>query len=94
VPYTTSGLIAAFTKVLHTCKTAEVQFTGSASLAEQRKGPTVSTLQTWMNQSTTNLDVVTPIKARCGDALAAVLRSRPRRSETDSRVMRKGAERC
>ncbi|HEY0226310.1 MAG TPA: hypothetical protein VGC05_07905 [Mycobacterium sp.] len=54
----------------------------------------MSTLQTWMNQSTTNLDVVTPIKARCGDALAAVLRSRPRRSETDSRVMRKGVERC
>lgn len=52
------------------------------------------TLQTWINQSSTNLDVVTPIKERACDALAAVLRSRPHRSETDSRVMRKGVERC
>ncbi|WP_165691532.1 hypothetical protein [Mycobacterium numidiamassiliense] len=52
------------------------------------------TLQTWINQSSTNLDVVTPIKERACDALAAVLRSRPHRSETDSRVMPKGVERC
>ena len=52
------------------------------------------TLQTWINQSSTNLDVVTPIKERACDALSAVLRSRPHRSEADSRVMRKGDERC
>lgn len=50
-------------------------------------------LQTWISQSTTNLDVVTPIKARACDALNAVRRSRPK-SEADSRVMRKGVERC
>ncbi|BAX90369.1 hypothetical protein [Mycobacterium shigaense] len=54
----------------------------------------MSTLQTWINQNSTNLDVVTPIKERACDALAAVLRSRPRRAKADSRVMRKGVERC
>src|ERR1700761_7166238 len=58
------------------------------------KGPTVPTLQTWINQNSTNIDVVTPIKERACDALAVVLRSRPHRSETDSRVMRRGVERC
>jgi hypothetical protein len=56
----------------------------------------VPTLQTWINQSSTktNLDVVSPIKARACDALNAVLRNRPRQSGTDSRLMRKGTERC
>lgn len=51
-------------------------------------------LQTWISQNSTNLDVVTPIKERACDALAVVLRSRPHRSAADSRVMRKGSERC
>ncbi|WP_173813910.1 hypothetical protein [Mycobacterium rhizamassiliense] len=50
-------------------------------------------LQTWISQSTTNLDVVTPIKARAYEALQAVLRSKPK-PVPDSRVMRKGDERC
>jgi hypothetical protein len=54
----------------------------------------VPTLQTWINQSSTNLDIVSPIKARAYDALNAVLRNRPRQSGTDSRLMRKGVERC
>jgi hypothetical protein len=96
VPDTTKWLIAALTKVLHTCKTAEVKFEPIGHLAEQRKVGIVSTLQTWINQSSTktNLDVVSPIKARACDALNAVLRNRPRQSATDSRVMRKGIERC
>ena len=52
------------------------------------------TLQTLINQSTTNLDVVTPIKARACDALNLVRRSRSRGQGDDARVMRKGAERC
>jgi hypothetical protein len=63
-------------------------------LAEQRKVGIVSTLQTWINQSSTNLGVVSPIKARACDALNAVLRTRPRQSGTDARLMRKGVERC
>ena len=94
VPDTTSLLIAAFTKVLHTCKTAAVKFEPIGHLAAQRKVGIVSTLQTWINQSSTNLDVVSPIKARACDALNAVLRTRPRQSGTDSRLMRKGVERC
>jgi hypothetical protein len=54
----------------------------------------VPTLQTWINQSSPNLDVVSPIKARACDALNAVLRTRPRQSGTDARLMRKGVERC
>jgi hypothetical protein len=94
VPDTTKRLIAAFTKVLHTCKTAEVKFEPIGHLAAQRKVGIVSTLQTWINQSSTNLDVVSPIKARACDALNAVLRTRPRQSAADARVMRKGVERC
>jgi hypothetical protein len=54
----------------------------------------VPTLQTLINQSSTNLDVVAPIKARACDALNLVLRSRARGQRTDSRVMRRGDERC
>ena len=94
VPYATSGLIAAFTSVLHTCKTAEVQFDQSATWPKEGKVAIVPPLQTWISQNSTNLDVVTPIKERACDALAVVLRSRPHRSAADSRVMRKGSERC
>jgi len=45
-------------------------------------------------QSSTNFDVVAPIKARACDALYAVLKSKPRKFGADSRLMAKGAERC
>jgi hypothetical protein len=45
-------------------------------------------------QSSTDVDVVAPIKARACDALYAVLRSQPRKLGADARLMRKGAERC
>lgn len=60
----------------------------------------MTTLQTLMNQNRTmnqnptNADVATPIKERACDALHAVLRSKPRPSGTESRLMRRGAERC
>ncbi|QZA17864.1 hypothetical protein K3U93_01010 [Mycobacterium malmoense] len=52
------------------------------------------TLQGWISQSPTNLDVVAPIKARACDALQAVLRSKARQGGPSSRIMRRGAERC
>jgi hypothetical protein len=45
-------------------------------------------------QSSTNLDVVAPIKARACDALHAMLASKPRQPGADPQLMRKGAERC
>ncbi|CNH75738.1 Uncharacterised protein [Mycobacterium tuberculosis] len=42
-------------------------------------------------QSSTNFDVVAPIKARACDALSAVVRTKPRKP---AQIMRKGAERC
>lgn len=51
-------------------------------------------MQAWINQSPTNLDVVAPIKSRACDALQAVLRSRSRQSAAESRLMRRGVERC
>lgn len=48
-------------------------------------------------QSSTNFDLVAPIKARAYEALSAVVRSRPRSPaewEADRQIMRKGAERC
>jgi len=45
-------------------------------------------------QSSTNFDLVTPIKARACDALSAVVRSKPRKPDADAQIMRKGAERC
>jgi hypothetical protein len=47
-----------------------------------------------IRQSSTNFDVVAPIKARTCDALYAVVRSKPRKPGADPRLMRKGAERC
>ncbi|MCV7410215.1 hypothetical protein [Mycobacterium florentinum] len=54
----------------------------------------MATLQTLINQSATNIDVVAPIKARACDALNLVRKSTWRGRGDDSRVMRKGAERC
>jgi hypothetical protein len=56
----------------------------------------VPTLQDWISQNPPHLDVVAPIKARACDALQAVLktRRRPAPVAAESRLMRKGAERC
>lgn len=55
----------------------------------------MATLQAWISQNPTNLDVVAPIKARACDALQAVLRSRPARQKVaSSRIMARGLERC
>jgi hypothetical protein len=54
----------------------------------------VTTLQTLISQSATNIDVVAPIKARACDALNLVRKSKSRGQADDSRVMRRGAERC
>lgn len=53
------------------------------------------TLQAWITQNPTNLDVVTPIKARACNALHAVLRNgKPRQANAQARIMPRGAERC
>ena len=54
----------------------------------------MATLPSWISQSPTNLDVVTPIKARACDALQAVLRSGPRRARANVTLMQRGVERC
>lgn len=54
----------------------------------------MATLQTFINQSSTNLGVVGPIKAHACDALQLVRRSKSRGQAAESRLMRKGAERC
>jgi hypothetical protein len=89
----TKRLIAAFTAVLHTRKRAEVKYDKSASWPSRGGIEIVQKPQTLINQSSTNLDVVAPIKARACDALHAVLRSRSREG-ADSRLMTRGAERC
>jgi len=55
----------------------------------------VATSQAWINQNPTNLEVVAPIKARACSALQAVLRRKPsRQMDPNSRIMRRGVERC
>ncbi|UXA07317.1 hypothetical protein KXD96_03975 [Mycobacterium sp. SMC-2] len=54
----------------------------------------MATLPSWISQSPTKSDAVTPMKARACDALQALLRSRPRRGLVDVTLMRRGAERC
>jgi hypothetical protein len=54
----------------------------------------VSTLQSWIRQAPTNLDVVTPIKARACDALNVVLNTTRRSTDSGPRLMTRGAERC
>ena len=54
----------------------------------------MTTLQAWISQGRTNLDVVAPIKARACDALHAILRSKRRQLGAGPRLMRTGAERC
>ena len=54
------------------------------------------TLQYWMSQSPTNLDVVAPIKARACDALQALIGGGRRRTgpHYEVRIMSRGVERC
>jgi hypothetical protein len=91
---TTTRLFVTFTKARHSGKRAAVKFDESAHRPNKRRIEIVAALQPWINQSTTNLDVANPIKARACDALEAVLGSKSRRAGTDVRVMRRGAERC
>ena len=92
--YATTRLFLAFTTARRARKTARVQFNESAYRRTEKGNGTVATLQAWISQNPTNLDVVAPIKARACDALQAVLKSKSRRAGTDLRLMRRGAERC
>jgi hypothetical protein len=94
VPDTTTPLFVTFTNARHIGKGATVKFDESAHRPNKQRIEIVATLQSWINQSPTNLDVVTPIKARACDALQAVLGNKSRRAEIELRLMRRGAERC
>jgi hypothetical protein len=83
-----------FTAARRTRKAAAVEFNESAYRPNGQGIETVPTLQSWISQTPTNLDVIAPIKARAYDALLAVLRSTRRQVDVDSRIMRRGAERC
>lgn len=83
-----------FTAARRTRKTAAVEFNELAYWPDGQGIETVPTLQTWISQTPTNLDVVAPIKARALDALKAVLRSKRRQGAADLRLMRRGLERC
>ncbi len=54
----------------------------------------MTTLQAWISQSPTNLDVVAPIKARACNALNAVMGKKRRQQGAGPRLMPAGAERC
>lgn len=60
---------------------------------DRRRTDAVSTLPTWVSQSSTDRGVVAPITARARDALQAVLRARRRGQRSDLRLMRRGVER-
>jgi hypothetical protein len=94
VRYATAVLFVTFTAARRARKAAAVEFNESAYWPNRQGIETVPTLQTWISQTPANLDVVAPIKARAWDALHAVLRGKPRRVGSDSRIMRRGAERC
>ena len=94
VPDTTTRLFVTFTDARHISKGAAVKCDESAHRPNKRRIEIVATLQSWINQSPTNLDAVTPIKARACDALQAVLGNKSRRAEIELRLMRRGAERC
>jgi hypothetical protein len=94
VRYATVGLFVTFTPARRARKAAAVEFNESAYWPNGQGIETVPTLQTWISQSPAKLDVVAPIKARAWDALQAVLRGKPRQVGSDSRIMRRGAERC
>jgi hypothetical protein len=91
---TTTPLFTTFTVARHIGKGAAVKFDESAHPPNKRRIEIVAALPSWINQSPTNLDVVTPIKARACDALQAMLRGKSRPARTDVRLMSRGAERC
>jgi hypothetical protein len=87
-------LFLTFTAARRARKAVAVEFNESAYSPNGQGIETVPTLQTWISQTPTNLDVVAPIKARACDAVQAVLRSKRRQVGSDPRIMRRGAERC
>jgi hypothetical protein len=94
VGYATGGLFVTFTAARRARKTTAVEFTEVAHWPNRQGMKTVAPHQAWISQNPTNLDVVAPIKARACDALQAVLKSKPRPVGADSRIMRRGIERC
>jgi hypothetical protein len=94
VRYATTQLFLTFTAARRARKPPAVEFNESAYWPNRQGIETVPTLQTWISQTPTNLDVVAPIKARALDALQAVLGSKCRQVAADSRIMRRGVERC
>ncbi len=88
------ALFAGFTPARRTGKAGPVQFNESAHRPDREGNEIVATLPSWISQSPTNFDVVTPIKARACDAWQAVRRSGPRREHTNVTLMRRGVERC
>ena len=94
VRYITVRLFVAFTAARRARKAAAVEFNESAYWPNGQGIETVPTLQTWISQTPTNLELVAPIKARACDALQALLRSRRRQVAADSRIMCRGVERC
>ena len=94
MPDTTTRLFVSFTNERYVRKAAAVKFDESAHRPNKQRIEIVAALLSWINQSPTNLDVATPIKARACDALQAVLGTKSRRAGTDLRLMVRGAERC
>jgi hypothetical protein len=95
VPDDTTPLFVTFTAARQPRKAKTVEFNGRLTGRTDKGWKTVATLQAWINQNPTNLDVVTPIKARACNALHAVLRSgKARQASAQPRIMRRGAERC
>jgi hypothetical protein len=95
VPDDTTQLFVTLTAARQRRKAKTVKFNGRPTSRTDEGWKTVATLQAWINQNPTNLDVVTPIKVRACNALQAVLRSgKPRHGGHRPRIMRRGAERC
>ena len=94
MPDATRRLIVPFTSARRARKTAALKFYEPAKGPNRQGVDTVPTLQAWISQTPSNLDVVTPIKERACDALLAVLRSRSRRADASLPLMPRGAERC
>ena len=94
VPYATKPLFVTLTAARRALKTVAVQLNESAHRPNGQGIETVPTLQAWINQNPTNLDVLAPIKARAYDALHAMLRSKPGQARSAPTIMRRGAERC
>ncbi|MGD1255912.1 hypothetical protein ACKUT9_16880 [Mycobacterium seoulense] len=90
----TMRFFAVFIPARRVRKAGRVQFNVSAHRPNRRRIETVATLPSWISQSPTHLDVMTPLKARACDAWQAVLRSGPRRAPANVTLMQRGVERC